>query len=232
MSNNNCLIYRHIRLDNNETFYIGIASNNKRPYLKRDRSQYWKNITNKTKYEVQILKSDLTWEDACELEKVLIDWYGRRDLNSGTLVNMTNGGEGATGAIVSKETRLKQSNIRSQKIINMNTLEVFKNVYCINTDININYFRAMINNNRTNTTPFIYLKDINNKNIKHNQTKIIELAGNKVINIKTGIIYKSVSQAARVNKLNQRTLHSYLTNERKNKTNLMYLKDYETQNNS
>ena len=64
------------------------------------------------------------------------------------------------------------------------------------------------------------------------QTKIIELAGNKVISIKTGFIYKSVSQAARVNKLNQRTLHSYLTNERKNKTNLMYLKDYETQNNS
>ena len=45
------LIYRHIRLDTNEVFYVGIG-NEKRPYTKHRRSGFWNNIVNKTEYEV------------------------------------------------------------------------------------------------------------------------------------------------------------------------------------
>lgn len=90
------VIYRHIRLDTNEVFYIGIGKE-RRPYSKHGRNKHWHNIVNKCGYEVQILKTDLTKEDACELESILISYYGRKDLGLGTLVNMTDGGEGVNG---------------------------------------------------------------------------------------------------------------------------------------
>ena len=43
-------VYRHIRLDKNIPFYIGISTNNKRPYSKNGRNNYWKNIIAITDY--------------------------------------------------------------------------------------------------------------------------------------------------------------------------------------
>lgn len=91
-------VYRHIRLDKNVPFYIGIGSDNtyKRAFekTKEKRSVFWNNIVNKTNYEVEILMDNLTWEQACEKEKEFISMYGRNDLGKGTLVNMTDGGDG------------------------------------------------------------------------------------------------------------------------------------------
>ena len=91
------IVYRHRRLDTLEIFYIGIANDKARPYKKTQRNKWWTNIINKTKYEVEIIAKDLLWEDACELEILLIEQYGRKDLRLGNLVNMTGGGEGAFG---------------------------------------------------------------------------------------------------------------------------------------
>jgi len=92
------IVYRHIRLDINEVFYIGIGKSYKRAYSTKNRNKYWKNITNAIDYRVDILFDDLTWNEACEKEKEFISLYGRKDLKTGTLVNMTDGGEGANGA--------------------------------------------------------------------------------------------------------------------------------------
>ena len=107
--NNMACIYRHIRLDTNEVFYIGIGKSSDRAYDKRYRNNYWNNIVNKTEYEVQVLKKGLSWEDACELEKVLILYYGRKDLGTGILVNMTDGGEGKCNYVASDSFRSKCS---------------------------------------------------------------------------------------------------------------------------
>lgn len=89
-------VYRHIRLDKNEPFYIGIGKDAtyKRAYQcsKTKRSEFWHNIAIKG-YEVEILMDNLTWEQACEKEIEFISIYGRKDLGQGTLVNLTNGGE-------------------------------------------------------------------------------------------------------------------------------------------
>lgn len=90
------VLYRHIRIDKNEPFYIGIGDKENRAYSQRSRNKFWKNIA-KQGYEVEILFEDLTWEQACEKEKEFITLYGRRDLKAGTLVNLTDGGEGALG---------------------------------------------------------------------------------------------------------------------------------------
>ena len=90
-------VYRHIRLDKNEPFYIGIGNNNiYRLTEKRGRNIIWKQIANKTNYEVEILFDDLTWKQACEKEIEFINLYGRIDIKTGCLANMTNGGDCGT----------------------------------------------------------------------------------------------------------------------------------------
>lgn len=103
-------LYRHIRLDKNEPFYIGIGSDSshKRANERSRRSGHWKNIVKKGGYEVEIILDNLTWEEACEKEKEFIALYGRSNLNQGTLCNMTDGGEGLINP--SKETRDKKRN--------------------------------------------------------------------------------------------------------------------------
>ena len=101
---NNFCLYKHIRLDIDQVFYIGIG-NSKRPFSKKDRNRYWKNIVNKTDYKIEIFKSDLTWKEACQLEIELIKEYGRVDNKTGILCNLTNGGEGATGFVCTEKMR-------------------------------------------------------------------------------------------------------------------------------
>lgn len=103
-------VYGHKRLDKNEFFYIGIGNDNNhsRAYKKRQRSKYWHNIVNKTKYEIIIIKDNISWEDACNEEKHWIKYYGRKDLKQGTLVNLTDGGEGQVGIKRGESYRIKQ----------------------------------------------------------------------------------------------------------------------------
>jgi len=103
------IVYEHLRNDTNEVFYVGIGEEEKRAFSKKNRNKYWKNIINKVGYSVNIIHKDIDWEDACKIEKLLIEKYGRKDLGKGNLVNMTDGGEGVFGLIMSEETRRKMS---------------------------------------------------------------------------------------------------------------------------
>lgn len=104
------IVYRHRRNDTNQIFYIGIGKNEKRAYSQFSRNPFWKNIIAKTGYQVEIIARPKTWEDCCELEQLLILEYGRADLKTGTLVNLTNGGEGVVGNVLSDEIKKKLSN--------------------------------------------------------------------------------------------------------------------------
>jgi hypothetical protein len=99
------LLYRHLK-PNGETFYIGVG-NNIRPYTKSDRNNLWWKVVKKYGYEIQILKTDLTKTEAYELETILVAWYGRRNLELGPLVNLTDGGDGSNNVVVSENTREK-----------------------------------------------------------------------------------------------------------------------------
>ena len=60
-------LYRHIRLDKNEPFYVGIGSDTegdyKRAYSRRSRCQHWHNIVALTPFEVEIILDDCDWEN-------------------------------------------------------------------------------------------------------------------------------------------------------------------------
>lgn len=88
-----------------EPFYVG-KGNSKRVAC-----------TRRNNWHTKICKKYPDWirervfagsEDECfALEKSLIAHYGRRDLGLGPLVNMTDGGEGASGLVMSDEAREK-----------------------------------------------------------------------------------------------------------------------------
>ena len=115
---NKFYLYRHIRTDKNEVFYIGIGSkrtdnNYSRAYSKNLRNYHWENIVKKTKYNVEILFETNDRNLIIEKEKEFIKLYGRSDLHLGTLCNLTDGGEGSVGTIVKDSTR-KLHSIRSK----------------------------------------------------------------------------------------------------------------------
>lgn len=119
---NKFYIYRHIRLDKNEVFYIGKGSKpnkatcfNKeyvRAFSTQGRNKIWRQIVSKTNYEVEIMFECDDESQVFQKETELIEFYGRKDLKEGTLANLTFGGEGNIGKIVSEETRKKQSLVK------------------------------------------------------------------------------------------------------------------------
>ncbi len=86
-------LYMHTRKTDGRIFYIGIGGKD-RPFEKTGRNKYWYNTVNKHDYNVVILLHELTWGRACELEMIMISFYGRYDKGLGPLVNMTDGGDG------------------------------------------------------------------------------------------------------------------------------------------
>ena len=113
-------LYRHVRLDKNEPFYIGIGTKGgkiqgirteyKRAYTTHKRSIIWKRIVAKSNYFVEILCESDSVLFIKEREKDFIKLYGRKDLKTGTLVNLTDGGDGRLGA--TKTTLNNGSNLK------------------------------------------------------------------------------------------------------------------------
>jgi hypothetical protein len=120
---NNWYVYRHIRLDKNEPFYIGIG--NKKNYARAyqtnpdRRNEIWKKIFIKTDIEIEIILDNLTKSQASEKEKEFIKLYGRKDSDTGSLTNMTDGGDGIWNCFRSKETK---EILRQQKLGNKNPM--------------------------------------------------------------------------------------------------------------
>ena len=94
--------YAYLREDKTP-YYIGKGSG-KRIYSK-DRTIK----PPKDKSRIIYLKQNLTEEEAFRHEIYMIDVFGRKDLGTGILYNMTNGGEGSSGWVPSEESRRKMS---------------------------------------------------------------------------------------------------------------------------
>lgn len=112
-------VYSHITLTGEVTFYIGIGTKHhgdcrsiKKRYARaydNKRSNFWKKVSSKYGYRVEILEESNDHEYIQKQEIFYIQKYGRKDLGLGTLVNLTNGGESNLDQFFSKETRAKMS---------------------------------------------------------------------------------------------------------------------------
>jgi hypothetical protein len=110
-------VYRHVRLDKNEVFYIGKGTANlkaksykafyNRAFCSSKRGNLWSKIANKTEFIVEIVFqcSDEWLTLSKEIEFIKI--YGRKNLKTGTLANLEDGGKTPLNRVVSEETRIK-----------------------------------------------------------------------------------------------------------------------------
>jgi hypothetical protein len=129
--------YLHCK-PNGDPFYVGKggAHRGNRYHLFNDgRNAHYKNIISKYGTEnIEVLVFPAPSEEqAFADERTLIKFYGRQDLGTGCLVNMTDGGEGASGSIKSKETCAKLSAANkdrkhtAQSRLNMSAAHIGKN---------------------------------------------------------------------------------------------------------
>ena len=228
-------VYRHIRLDKYEPFYKGIGNDKngyKRAFSKKGRSKFWNYLYKKCEIKIEILVSDISWKKACEKEKYFINLYGRRDLKNGTLVNLTEGGEGVLGYRHSKEiinfykSCIGSRNGNSKKCIHFDSLLEFGSLIegCKYFNLNKNTERCRIKN-KSSKSNFYYKNNPFTRPTKEDVSKRLgEIRiGNKngirikVIHLETGIEYESITLACKILNLNASTERNKMIKNQQNK---------------
>ena len=120
-------VYGHYTKETNILFYIGVGtilntkttkviSKYSRAFHFKNRNKFWNNMVNKYGVVVKILSEFYTKEESLEEEKRLIEQFGRRIMQEGTLCNISTGGEiGPVGRLykMSEKQKRKLSDIKS-----------------------------------------------------------------------------------------------------------------------
>jgi hypothetical protein len=196
-------VYRHIRLDKNVPFYIGIGTDASfsRSRETTRRNKLWSRIAEKTEHQVQILFDNLTHEEAKQKEIEFIALYGRIDKRLGTLANLTDGGDGTLGAIVSKEKRELFSRVHSGKVTSPEVREKISNTL------------------KSKPRDEEKIAKLVEGSLKYSKSQI-----KKVLCIDTGMVFESATDAALYFNITRTAIVRQINGIRKNKHNLKYTK--------
>jgi hypothetical protein len=214
-------LYRHIRLDKNEPFYVGIGSKKnanfftmsneyERAFVKKRRNAWWQNITQKTNYKIDIICESNDYGFIQEKEKEFISIYKK------TLCNMTLGGEGTLGV----EPWNKGLNIwinkkhpNAGKKLTEETKRK-KSESMKNSDKNL----------KGKVLPDWWREKIRQKKIGKNNPMFGKKSpmAKTVVDIVTGIEYSSIVESAKSTPYQFQYVSAMLNGSKPNKTNLRY----------
>lgn len=214
-------LYRHIRLDKNEPFYVGIGSKRdkefltitneyERAYVKKKRNKWWQNIIKVTEYKVEIVCESDNYAFIKEKEKEFIQIYRN------TICNLTEGGEGTCG-LKPWNKGIKIWDSRTHPNIGRKLTE----------DTKRKKSEAMKNSDKswkgkklpTETVEKIRQSKIGDKNPMYGK---VSLRAKAVVDIETGIEYTSIMEAAKSTPYQFQYISAMLNNKKPNKTNLRY----------
>jgi group I intron endonuclease len=207
-------VYRHIRLDTGQPFYIGMGKDPdfKRAYSKRNRNNYWHNIVKSAGYRVEILLDNLFFEEACDKEKEFIALYGRG--STGLLCNITEGGMGLKNP--TEETlkkislsKLGSSNPQFGKKWTLDKREKMK--ARMSGKNNPNYGKSLSDAQKKQISVAQQGRQKSNTEKEAIYSKIRI----QVIDLETGIFYSSINEAAETYGVPDYTMSRWLKNPKK-----------------
>lgn len=233
-------VYLHIKLTDGTPFYVGKGKNN-RAFDKIQRSKWWKRTVDKYGYDIIILEEGLTEQEAFEKEIYWIDRIGRRNLTKGPLINMTDGGEGASGynhtseAIEKMKGRIPPNKGKKTKQESIDKMVATKKsrTYIITEETRLKLSivgKGRKCNEHTKKKISESNKGLNTwtKNYKHSEETKLKMSESSkhnklVIDLETGIFYYNCKEASLSKNINYSTLKSMLNGSKKNKTTLIYI---------
>lgn len=197
-------VYLHIKSSNGEPFYVGKGKAN-RVTSTHGRNKFWHNIVNKYGYDIIFLDKNLSPEKAIELETYWIERIGRRDLGNGTLVNLTNGGDGTAGRKVDRSYYKGENNPFYGKTHSEDTKEKIRE-----------------SNKRRVWSEESKLKRLESSIVK-TEYGYKKSRSRVVLNTQTGIYYMSIREASTAYNMKEDSLRHYLSGYRKNITDFIFV---------
>jgi hypothetical protein len=220
-------IYRHIRPDTNDVFYVGKGYDNTKSHSVRaterhGRNAWWKHVVAKNNgvFESEIMCWASTEQEVNKKEVEFIALYGRKNLGRGTLVNLTNGGEGCVGIIVTEATRRKLSELNSgEKHFNYG-----KKLSPETCKKKSESMKKSDKNLRGKKLPDWWKDKIRQAKVGVNNPmfgKKSHLA-KRVVDVATGIEYDSIMDAAQSTPYQFQYISAMLRGDKPNKTNLRF----------
>lgn len=222
-------VYKHIRKDTDNVFYIGMSSLDDESYYRANcvysRNPYWKEIVKKHGFYVEIVKENLTVDEAFDLEMFLISKYGRKDINTGILSNMSDGGEGNTNYKPTKENRIKHSERMKEK-----GNPFYGRSHKKSTKKIISEKAKLRFKDKTNHPLWGRVYSEEERDIFRGKRDNIKGGLNpnskKVINTYTKEVFDTIIDAAKSIKVSNTNLGKWLKNRKNNPTNFLYLHEY------
>lgn len=222
-------IYRHIRPDIGQVFYVG-KGKNRRNFYNYERAHQphknpiWQRIVAKCggRYEVEIVMEFETAEECVRKEIELIRLYGRTDQKCGMLCNLTNGGEGGYGRIYSEKQReARRACVSGNKHPNwgkqLSSETCRRKSLAISGDKHFLYGKKL---------PLLWRKHIGeakigDRNPMYGKCGRLSKRSKIIRDTNTGTIYYGIQEAAAAFNLTPSILYQYLDGTRKNKTPLV-----------
>lgn len=106
---NEFYVYVYWRLDENKRpFYVG-KGKGERAWAPHPQNPHFNRIVAKHPYKISCAWHGESEEEAFRIERLLIAVFGRRNNQTGTLTNLTDGGQGTSGIVFSEERNRKIS---------------------------------------------------------------------------------------------------------------------------
>ena len=92
MNHTDFYVYCHINSDNGKPFYIGKGRDNRKSVY-YDRGKEWDDYVKNHEWEVILLEENLTEDESFAMESFWIKRIGRKNNNTGDLINKNDGGK-------------------------------------------------------------------------------------------------------------------------------------------